>query len=339
MMKKILTCIFTMVLAFGLMTMPCKAEAGIKEKYVDYKGIKVYTEAYNYSPKAKEAIIFLHGLGGSHSHGKFLYNESNPYMTITLDYLDHGNSGHVPTITWDNHLESIKAVLDAYGIKKAHVVGHSFGADTAMMFAEKYPEYVKDVVLLDRAYFNFKDYEQFNVTKNLMGALEYDSQSGLSKEEFSQYLNILWDNDITKTWNINKDVLLLGGSGKNFSGDPSTGTPSIAAIIAMIKQSPSDFGIDPEVAATFPDITEKNASDLVDYLKLKINQFPNVNKRFSSIQTDFAHGDMVRDPIAMEAMRNYVTEYLTSENKQVEYEGKGNQNQYKHSIYKYNFFH
>lgn len=338
-MKKLLTCIFTMLLAFGFMTMPCKAEASTKEKYVDYKGVQVYTKAYNYSPDAKEAIIFLHGLGGDNTHAKFLYNESNPYMTISLDYLDHGLSGHVPAVTWDNHLGSIKAVLDAYGIKKAHVVGHSFGADTAMMFAKKYPEYVQDVVLLDRAYFNFKEYEEFNITKNLMGTLEYDPKSGLSQKEFSQYLNMLWYNNITKTWDIDKDVLLLGGNGKNFSGDPSTDTPSLATIIAMIKASPLDFEMDPKVVAKFPDITEDNVTNLVNFLLRKVKEFPSVNKRFSSIQTDYAHGDMVRKLDAMNAMRDYVLKYLASENKQQGYKKEDSQNQYKHSIYKYNFFH
>jgi pimeloyl-ACP methyl ester carboxylesterase len=295
--------------------MYCKAEGTTKEKYVNYKGVKIYTEAYNYSPKAKEVVIFLHGLGGNHSHAEFLYNQSNPYTVISLDYLDHGKSGHLPSITFNNHLGSIKAVFDEYGIKKAHVVGHSFGADTAMMFAKKYPEKVNDVVLLDRAHFNFKDYEQFNITKNLIANLEYEPEAGLSCDEFSQYINILWNNDITKTWKTSIDVLLIGGNGKNFVGDSSTGTPSIAAVITMIKQNPSNFGIDPKIAETLPDITEKNASDLVNYLKTKISKFPNVNKKFSSIQTDFAHGDMVRDPKAKEAMRNYVIKYLSSDNK------------------------
>ncbi|SHH76747.1 alpha/beta fold hydrolase [Clostridium magnum] len=331
-MKKLFMCIFTVVLALGVIVMPSKVEAATKEKYVNYKGVKVYTESYNYSPNAKEAIIFLHGLGGNHSHAEFLYNDSNPYMTISLDYLDHGNSGHVPTITWDNHLGSIKAVLDAYGIKKAHIVGHSFGADTAMMFAKKYPEHVKDVVLLDRAYFNFKDYEKFNITKNLMGTLEYDPKAGLSKGEFSQYVDMLWDNDITKTWKINKDVLLIGGNGKNFMG--------LDVFINALKSSEElaeQLGFDPKVVAEFPDMTEQNVLDLVDYLRLKINQFPSVNKRFSSIQTDYAHGDMVRDGDAMNAMRNYVVEYLTSENKQVK-EHKDKKYQFKkHSIYEFNF--
>lgn len=331
-MKKLFTCIFIMVMALGLMVMPCKAEAVTKEKYVNYKGVQVYTEAYNYSPDAKEAIVFLHGLGGNHSHAEFLYNESNPYMTISLDYLDHGSSGHIPNITWDDHLGSIKAVLDAYGIKKAHIVGHSFGADTAMMFAKKYPEHVEDVVLLDRAYFNFKDYEKFNITKNLMASLEYEPTSGLSQEEFSQYVNMLWDNDITKTWKINKDVLLLGGNGKNFMG--------LDVFINALKSSEElveQLGFDPKVVAEFPDMTEENIVDLVDYLKLKINQFPTVNKRFTSIQTDIAHGDMVRDSVAMESMRNYVIEYLTSENKQIK-EHKDKKYQFKkHSIYEFNF--
>ena len=253
-MKKVFTYIVAMMLIFSFAITPCKAEGAVKQKYVDYKGVKIYTESYNYSPKAKEAVIFLHGLGGSYAHGKFLYDQSNPYMTITMDYLDHGNSGHVPTMSWDEHLKSIKAVLDAYGIKKAHLVGHSFGADTAMMFAKKYPERVKDVVLLDRAYYNFKDYEKFNLTENVLTTLEYDPQSGLSHDEFLQYMDMSWNNDITKTWDLNRDVLLLGGSAKNFLADPETGFPSLAGIIAMIKQNPSEFGIDPEAAKLLPEI-------------------------------------------------------------------------------------
>lgn len=339
-MKKFFVSILTVIITFTFMIVPCKAEDVIKQKYVNYKGVKIYTEAYNYSSNAKEAIIFLHGLGGNHTHGGFLYDQSNPYMTITLDYLDHGSSGHVPTISWDNQLESIKAVLDAYGIKKAHVVGHSFGADTAMMFAKKYPERVKDVVLLDRAYYNYTDLEKFNLTKKLMNVLEYEPESGLSYSEFLQYSDMLWNNDITKTWNINKNVLLLGGNGKNFVGDPSNGVPSLAGIIAMIKQNPSEFGIDAAVAESLPNITEKDDEDMVDLLKTKIDEFSSVNKRFSSIHTSYAHGDMVRDQDAMDAMRNYVIEYLTSENKRIkEYQEKHNKNQEKPLIYKYNYFH
>ncbi len=339
-MKKVFTYIVAMMLIFSFAITPCKAEGAVKQKYVDYKGVKIYTESYNYSPKAKEAVIFLHGLGGSYAHGKFLYDQSNPYMTITMDYLDHGNSGHVPTMSWDEHLKSIKAVLDAYGIKKAHLVGHSFGADTAMMFAKKYPERVKDVVLLDRAYYNFKDYEKFNLTENVLTTLEYDPQSGLSHDEFLQYMDMSWNNDITKTWDLNRDVLLLGGSAKNFLADPETGFPSLAGIIAMIKQNPSEFGIDPEAAKLLPDMTEDNVLDIYNFLRTKVSKFDSVNKRFSSIQTSYAHGDMVRSADAMNAMREYVIDYLTSENKHInKHEEKNNKKQEKNSVYQLNYFH
>lgn len=338
-MKKIFSLTFIIVLVLSFIVIPCRADDNISQRYVDYRGIKIYTEVYNYHPNSKEAIVFLHGLGGSHSHGEFLYNKNNPYMTITLDYLDHGNSGHVPFISWNTQLNSIKAVLDSYGIKKAHLVGHSFGADTAMMFAKKYPERVKDVVLLDRAYYNFKDFEKFNVTEDTMNILEYESDSGLSYNEFLQYMDMAWDNDITKTWNINKDVLLLGGNCKNFLGDPSTGTPSLAGIISMIKEDPLKFGIDPDEAKLLPDITENDVLSLVDFLKKKINNFENVNRRFSVIQTNYAHGDMVRDPEAMNAMENYVIEYLQSQNKHIYKTKCGVDEKYKRSIYKYNFLH
>ncbi|MHC6180550.1 alpha/beta fold hydrolase [Clostridium sp. JNZ X4-2] len=338
-MKKIFTSSFITILILSFIIMPCRADDSIRQKYVNYKGVKIYTEVYNYHSNANEAIIFLHGLGGNHSHGQFLYNQSNPYMTITLDYLDHGNSGHVPCMCWNTQLDSIKAVLDSYGIKKVHLVGHSFGADTAMMFAQKYPDRVKDIVLLDRAYYNYSDLERFNVTEDTMNILEYEPESRLSYNEFLQYMDMSWNNDITKTWDINKDVLLLAGNGKNFTGDPSTGTPSLAGIISMIKEDPSEFGIDPDKAKLLPDITENNVSDLVNFLNKKSDKFDDVNRRFSVIQTNYAHGDMVRDPDAMNAMRNYVVNYLKSGGKHINKPKDGLNEKYKRSIYKYNFLH
>lgn len=311
-MKDFLKLTFIGILILSFTIMPCKAASSIKQKYISYKKVKIYTEAYNYSPNKKEAIIFLHGLGGNHSHGEFLYDKNNPYMTITLDYLDHGNSGHIPFVSWKTQLDSIKEVLDSYGIKKVHLVGHSFGADTAMMFAKKYPDRVKDIVLLDRAYYNFKDLEQFNMTKNLSAVLEYDPESGLSKDEQMQYINMSWDNDISKTWNINKNVLLVSADTKNFTGDPSTGTPSLAKIISMIKEDPSEFGIDPSEAELLPDMTEDNVLDLVNFLKIKSDKFDHVNNKFSVVHTSYTHGEMVRDSNAMNEMRTYVINYLKS---------------------------
>ncbi|WP_368490720.1 alpha/beta fold hydrolase [Clostridium sp. BJN0013] len=313
-MKKFFRLTFITILILSFAIIPCSANSDIRQKYVRYRKVKIYTEAYNYSPNKKEAIIFLHGMGGTHSHGKFLYNQSNPYMTITLDYLDHGNSGHIPVVSWKTQLDSIKEVLDSYGIKKAHLVGHSFGADTAMMFAKKYPDRVKDIVLLDRAYYNFKDLEQFNMTKNLSAVLEYDPESGLSKDEQLQYINMSWDSDITRTWNITKNVLLISADTKNFTGDPSTGTPSLAEIVSMIKENPLEFGIDPAEAELLPDITENNILDLVDFLKTKADKFAHVNNRFSVVHTSYTHGEMVRDSNAMNEMRTYVIDYLQSKN-------------------------
>ncbi|WP_333859529.1 alpha/beta fold hydrolase [Clostridium sp.] len=307
-----LTLITLLILCFTII--PCKAASNIKQKYITYKKVKIYTEVYNYSPEKKEAIIFLHGMGGNHSHGEFLYNENNPYMTITLDYLDHGKSSHIPLVSWKTQLNSIKKVLDCYGIKKVHLVGHSFGADTAMMFAKKYPDRVKDIVLLDRAYYNFKDLEQFNMTKNLNSVLEYDPQSDLSKEEEMQYINLCWDNDITKTWNINKNVLLIAADTKNFTGDSSTDTPSLAGIISMIKENPEEFGVDPSDAGLLPDMTKDDVLNIVNLLNTKSNNFAHVNNKFSVVHTSYTHGEMVRDKNAMTEMRSYIINYLENKN-------------------------
>lgn len=43
----------------------------------------------------------------------------------------------------------VLAVLDAYGLERAHVVGHSYGALVALAFAARYPDRVARLVLAD----------------------------------------------------------------------------------------------------------------------------------------------------------------------------------------------
>ena len=49
--------------------------------------------------------------------------------------------------TWDDHVEDFRALLDALGVARTHLIGVSYGAEVAMHFALKYPERVAALVL------------------------------------------------------------------------------------------------------------------------------------------------------------------------------------------------
>lgn len=283
----------------------------ITEKYITFNGISVYTEAYNYSPKKKDAIVYLHGLGGGHADAEFLYDPSNTRMTISFDMIGHGNTGDLP-ITWENCIGVIKAVIDAYDIKNVDFVAHSAGADMAMMFAKEYNNRVKNIVLIDRAYYNYSEMEQYNFTKEFTKVVEFNPAAGYTYEQFSAYLDMLFANDITSTWDIKKDVLLIAAN--PYWAAPVDGQPCIVDIIAMIKQFPEMFGFSPEQAQMLPDITMENLYDYMAFLESSVNGFESMNKKFSVIKTPYEHS-MVFNEIAQVDLLNYSLEYIENGDK------------------------
>ena len=222
-------------------------------------------------------------------------------MTITLDLLNHGQSGKSAEISWDLLLGSIKAVIDEYGLKKVNLVGHSFGADIAMIFAQAYPRLVKEVVLLDRAYYNFSDLAQYGFTRKLVELLEYNPLSGLTFHEFNQYLELAYSTDIRQTWELKKNVLLI-------SADPSVYL-TLPGFIAMLKLYPEQFGLTPELVSALPDISEADAVELCTYLTGAAVAFTEANHRFDLIQTPYPHA-MILYPELQGHLRTSVLGYV-----------------------------
>lgn len=80
---------------------------------------------------AQEAILFIHGLGGSGANIGPVIEASGLASTrkiITFDLEGHGLSplsGNEVSIA--NYAESARAVLDVHGVEKAVVIGHSMG--------------------------------------------------------------------------------------------------------------------------------------------------------------------------------------------------------------------
>lgn len=112
-----------------------------------FKGTNIYFETYGKGP----AIVLLHGFLENSSMWKDLIPElSKQNKVIAIDLLGHGNSdclGYVHSM--ELFAETVYAVLKQLKIRKCLLVGHSLGGYVALALAEKHPEKVKGLCLMN----------------------------------------------------------------------------------------------------------------------------------------------------------------------------------------------
>lgn len=99
-------------------------------------------------------IILLHGFLSSKSYWKKLtpFLTSEGYRIITIDLLGFGNAPKPKHLiyNYDDHLNHIQSILKVLEITQpVTFIGHSMGALLALRYAQKYPEAVTDMCLLN----------------------------------------------------------------------------------------------------------------------------------------------------------------------------------------------
>lgn len=97
------------------------------------------------------AILFLHGFLENSSMWLPL-SEALPasYRKICLDLPGHGDSGNLSYIHgMDDMAEVVKSLMQYLRLKKLLLCGHSMGGYVALAFAEKYPDAVRGIILLN----------------------------------------------------------------------------------------------------------------------------------------------------------------------------------------------
>lgn len=72
------------------------------------------------------------------------------YRVLHYDCRGQGQSDHPPgPYSMSLHAEDLAALLDALGVRRAHVLGISYGGEVSQAFALRYPERVASLVLAD----------------------------------------------------------------------------------------------------------------------------------------------------------------------------------------------
>ena len=97
-------------------------------------------------------LVILHGLFGMLDNWQGLAKEFGQFFeTHILDQRNHGKSFHASEHSYELMCADLLRYLDANGLVKIYLMGHSMGGKTAMLFAAKYPERVEKLVVVDIA--------------------------------------------------------------------------------------------------------------------------------------------------------------------------------------------
>jgi pimeloyl-ACP methyl ester carboxylesterase len=99
-------------------------------------------------------VVLIHGLTGNLAvwHLKIIPLLMDDFRLLSYDLRGHGYSDMPKSgYACADMAEDLKGLLNTLHIEKAHLVGHSFGADIALYFALVYPERVRNVVAIEAA--------------------------------------------------------------------------------------------------------------------------------------------------------------------------------------------
>ncbi|MBI2562581.1 MAG: alpha/beta fold hydrolase [candidate division NC10 bacterium] len=117
--------------------------------------ISVNGAAIHYASEAPQgagggpAVLFLHGAGGTHEHWRFQVRHVGPrWRSMSVDLPGHGDSQGEGYWTIPEYRDFVRALLDAVGISRAVLVGHSMGGGIAQSLALASPDRLAGLVLV-----------------------------------------------------------------------------------------------------------------------------------------------------------------------------------------------
>lgn len=113
------------------------------EKPVEETDVKLndFTAHYAKYGSGEESVILLHGNGSSHKRLEEIATYLGNYYTVYLpDSRCHGESTDPGVISYKLMAKDVSEFIDALGIEKPYIMGHSDGGIIALTFASMYPD-------------------------------------------------------------------------------------------------------------------------------------------------------------------------------------------------------
>lgn len=101
-------------------------------------------------------LVIMHGLFGSARNWRTIAESlAGNYHVYAVDLRNHGESGHADTMSFSEMIDDLRVFLDARGLERPAIIGHSVGGKVAMLFALLYGQHLDRVVVVDIAPFSY----------------------------------------------------------------------------------------------------------------------------------------------------------------------------------------
>lgn len=176
-------------------------------------------------PPGATPVVILHGLFGSSDNwgsiGKELAEPTDdhaPLDVLLVDLRDHGRSPHTTATSYPLMAADVHALVTGLGLKDIVLVGHSMGGKAAMVFAQRWPELIKQLIVID---ISPKEHE--NNHAHIIHALRTaDLAPGRSRKDVEAHIaqqvkepgvvqflmkSLYWKEDEQLAWRMNVELL------------------------------------------------------------------------------------------------------------------------------------
>ncbi|WP_244851495.1 acetoin dehydrogenase dihydrolipoyllysine-residue acetyltransferase subunit [Caballeronia sp. SL2Y3] len=123
--------------------------------FVDVDGIRVRYASRGGDDASRAAVLFIHGFGGDLDNWLFNLDPlAEKHRVFALDLPGHGQSTpKVPGTSLAELAGFVGKFMDAVGLERAHLVGHSMGGGIAAQMAVDQPKRVQSLALISPAGF------------------------------------------------------------------------------------------------------------------------------------------------------------------------------------------
>ena len=100
----------------------------------------------------RPALVLVHGFLGSSRNWQTAGAELSAHFHVrAIDLRNHGCSPHSPEMTYAAMLDDLVEWMDANGLARTALLGHSLGGKVAMALACRHPERVEQLIVVDIA--------------------------------------------------------------------------------------------------------------------------------------------------------------------------------------------
>lgn len=120
-------------------------------RFRDWHDRLVTLHVHDLGPCDGLPVLTLHGICGHGARWASMAAALPGVRLLAVDVRGHGQSAWAPPWGLEQHVADALEVLDARGLDRVAVLGHSFGAAIALHLARAAPERVERLLLLDPA--------------------------------------------------------------------------------------------------------------------------------------------------------------------------------------------